>query len=188
MKRELRRISTRYVSVEDRILIHGELPSGDTVSLWLTQRILVKTLPHLIDWLEKQIPADLKNAGHSDQAREMLQVIKQPPVEPRSSGQQPPPAGNDSEPPENPEDMPAPSAPSLVTNMELAAGDKGVRLKFHGTGMEAVGLILDVKQLRQWLAVINMMWRRADWPPAIWPNWMNADIELVANRSSGVFH
>lgn len=36
----LQRATTEYVEEEDRICLSGELATGDTMTLWLTRRIL----------------------------------------------------------------------------------------------------------------------------------------------------
>ena len=44
---DLHRITTEYIDSEDRIRLTGQLASGDTVVLWLTQRLLNRLVPHL---------------------------------------------------------------------------------------------------------------------------------------------
>ena len=52
---QLQRITTEYNEPEDRIRLSGELAQGDTVVLWLTQRLLNRLVPHLTAWLSQQL-------------------------------------------------------------------------------------------------------------------------------------
>jgi len=49
----LHRLTTRYVSLEDRICLTGETDSDETVRLWLTRRLLDGLLPAVFRWLDK---------------------------------------------------------------------------------------------------------------------------------------
>ena len=53
--RVLHRLTTDYVEEEDRIRVSGASANGDTVVLWLTQRLLNRLVPHLTAWLAAQI-------------------------------------------------------------------------------------------------------------------------------------
>ena len=50
---ELQRLTTEYVDAEDRMRLTGEIRPGETLVLWLSQRLLMRLLPHLFLWLEK---------------------------------------------------------------------------------------------------------------------------------------
>lgn len=49
----LQRLTTGYSESEDRIRLAGEDASGQTVVLWLTQRLTHRLLAHLCQWLEE---------------------------------------------------------------------------------------------------------------------------------------
>ena len=51
---ELQRITTEFIDSEDRIRLCGECSPQQTVVLWLTQRMLNRLVPHLLNWLEQQ--------------------------------------------------------------------------------------------------------------------------------------
>ena len=86
----LQRITTEYVEQEDRIRLSGEFASGDTVVLWLTQRLLHRLVPHLTAWLARQVaPASsipAVEAAHQDivqgfaQQAARAQLAPEPPV------------------------------------------------------------------------------------------------------------
>ncbi|MBC7859879.1 MAG: hypothetical protein H7Z39_14125, partial [Burkholderiaceae bacterium] len=61
----LQRITTEYVGVEDRIRLSGrddadDAGDGRTVVIWITQRLLQRLLPVLVEWLERQDGATLR--------------------------------------------------------------------------------------------------------------------------------
>ena len=101
--KNLQRFTTQYKGVEDRILLVGEDGDGDTVSLWLTQRLLLKTIPVLLDWLQKHDPVDLKDAGNRTQASDMAQVFSSQPVRPKSQVAKAGKEGRDVAPSETPD-------------------------------------------------------------------------------------
>ena len=58
----LTRITTRYVALEDRIRLAGEVEGAGMVSIWLTRRLLQRLLPKLLRGLE---PAPANPAGEA---------------------------------------------------------------------------------------------------------------------------
>ena len=86
----LERLTTEYVEREDRIRLSGQLTHGDTVVLWLTQRLLSRLVPHLSAWLARQLAPASSNpsvqAAHQDivqgfaQQAARAQLVPEPPV------------------------------------------------------------------------------------------------------------
>lgn len=52
---ELKRLSTGHQEVEDRIRLVGETGNGAVVVLWLTQRLLLRLVPILLEGLETSV-------------------------------------------------------------------------------------------------------------------------------------
>ena len=181
----LKRFTTQYRGSEDRILLTGEDKDGETVSLWLTQRLLLKTIPILVDWLQKNNPADLKTTDNRAQAQEMAQVFTRKPVEARPGAATP--AGNAAATAANTPVEPV-DDPILVHSIDLNLNTKLLRLRFRQGEQELGNLALNSGQLRQWLAVLHVLWKSASWPIQIWPRWLSEDTQLVANQSQGTFH
>jgi hypothetical protein len=179
----LQRISTQYRGAEDRLLLTGEFPSGSTVSLWLTQRLMLRAVPLLVDWLQKQTPTDLKARDNIAQAQEIAQTFSRPAVQVRKATPVSVTAVSSGEQPAVPENLEA-----LVHSIDLTVNDKAVRLRFKGADGELGMVILNPQQLRQWLAVLQVLWRKADWQGEIWPSWLKSDAELASTRAKGAFH
>lgn len=55
----LERLTTRYSNTEDRICVAGELAGAKPMVLWLTQRLLLRLLPSLFEWLQAQESVDV---------------------------------------------------------------------------------------------------------------------------------
>jgi hypothetical protein len=181
-----RRFTTQYRGDEDRILLTGEVSDGETVSLWLTQRLLLKTLPVLVDWLQKNNPVDLKTRDNSAQAREMAQVFTRKPVQAQAAAVPANPGGSTGakeEDCQNNGDLPV-----LVLSVDVNLNPKLLRLRFRQTDDELASLALNGSQLRQWLAVLHVLWKNAGWPGQLWPHWLRDDVKLVSNETRGSFH
>jgi hypothetical protein len=179
----LKRFTTQYKGAEDRILLTGEDKEGETVSLWLTQRLMLKTVPVLVDWLQKNNPVDLTKNENSAQAQEMAQVFTRKPVRPKASSA-PVQANN----PADPEPVETTQDPVLVHSIDLNLNQNLLRIRLRQGEQELANLALNGNQLRQWLAVVHVLWKNAGWPAHIWPRWLSEDTRLVANQTEGAFH
>ncbi len=148
---ELQRITTGYVDAEDRMRLTGELNSGDTVEVWLSQRLLLRLLPHLTLWLEQRgstaFPVEIEQALEQHAASGNLSA--ETPV--RHTGQ---------------------DRSWLAQAVDMNAGDHAMRLAFRRDGETPATLTLSVQALRQWLGILRAMWRQAEWPAEVWPEWM----------------
>lgn len=148
---ELQRITTEYVDVEDRIRVAGEVSGGAPVLLWLTQRLLQRLLPVLLQGLEGQ-GADTLNAevlhGFAQQAAR-AELLPEPPVQ---AGQT--------------------SMAWLVLSVDITQSPDAVRLSFKGAHDHQVSLTMASKPLRQWLGILCDAYRKAGWSLQVWPPWL----------------
>jgi len=148
----LQRITTEYVDLEDRVRLSGEAASGATVSLWLTQRLLGRLVRAILPWIAESDDAyqAVKNGFSQAAARAGLQ--RQPPVLAQAS-------------------------PCLVTKVDLRHSDEAMTLVFFdsaGSAGSAGEITLQRQDMRHWLNILFDIWRAADWPPGVWPDWMNS--------------
>ena len=169
----LMRITTQFIDVEDRIRLTGQVGEGQTVVLWLTQRLLQRLVPHLCQWLEKQMPvkpqepplrAQVQQSFAQQKAR--AEIERQAPVRAE-----------------------AVSLAWVVCSVDLKSGPLGARLVFKGgSNDERVTLGLSTKSLRQWLGILHDQYRAAFWPIAVWPVWMEESRPARNHGHATVLH
>lgn len=155
----LQRVTTQYVVNEDRIRLSGETAEGETLVLWLTQRMLGVLIPRLVDWLERQ-GGDALLQEFAQQAAEAA-LGAEPPVAAQSQG-------------------------GCVTSVDIATGPDGVLLVFKPEGDDqGASLALMTDALRQWLAIVRSQYVIGAWPTTVWPAWM--DETQMAQPQAGGF-
>jgi hypothetical protein len=161
---ELRRVTTEYIEEEDRLRLLGEIAPGQSLALWLTQRLARRAVPVLTRRLDQQ-------ADEPSTASQLVQSFAQ-----EAAVQSLPP-------------QPAVSAvPNqenrLVHTVDITWNGKDIRLTFKSRD-HAAGLNLTIESLRQWLSIVHGQWVRAGWPVDIWPAWI---VSTPADRSVTVKH
>lgn len=166
---QLQRITTEYVEAEDRIRLSGEGEEGQTLVLWLTQRLLSHVIPHLIGLIEQPSTSLSDNSQPHVPASSLMQGFAQQ-------------AAESELPPEPPVRTEAASELWLVQEVDIAPASEGAlvlifkRERDNAQQLSDDGkaaLSLEAKQLRQWLGIIHTQWQLAGWPLTIWPTWMD---------------
>jgi len=157
----LQRITSKYIEQEDRIRLTGAVEGGATKVLWLTQRLLIRVINNLLQWLEQQSTVAAPDALKDGEAAQLVQGFAQQAASAELRLQKPVRSRGDEQ-------------AWIVNSVDISRSPKAVKLNFKGANGELAALTLDAKQLRQWLAIIHQLWRVAQWPPAIWPQWMQA--------------
>ncbi|MFM1895629.1 MAG: hypothetical protein RLZZ385_703 [Pseudomonadota bacterium] len=165
---ELQRITNEYLETEDRLRLTGESGQGEVVSLWLTQRLVLRLLPHLLDYLNQSIAENTKAKtlvqGFAQQSA-MTGLATQPPVQAQSDAQ-----------------------PWLVTEVDVSHAPPHVAIHLKGLQGQRASLSMEYRQLRQWLAIIRGLWQQAQWPDDIWPQWMNETLPTTATQAGKAVH
>ena len=165
----LQRITTEYVDAEDRLRLSGELPNGNTVVLWLTQRLLNRLISHLCQWLERQSP--YQGQLHADILHTFQQQAAQAAHEPQA-----PVAAKDSG--------------QLVHSVDIAHTPEVFQMTFKGdSGQQLARLGLPAQPLRQWLGIVHGQYNKAQWPTGVWPVWVEAaQVSVAPKTRSAVLH
>lgn len=161
---ELQRITTEYIEGEDRMRLSGQDDESNVVTIWLTQRLLVRLLPHLFKWLEQQDPGTMPTEIMQSFAQQAAQseLLRESPVVATS--------GNE---------------PWLAQTVDIAHGAAVLKMQFRNVGDEHPTLSLPNQQLRQWLNIMYLLWRQAEWPDDIWPDWIT-DSASVPDEGTGI--
>jgi len=143
----LQRITTEYIEAEDRVRLSGASPSGEAISLWITQRLLSRLLKVILNWTAESENAHhaLKNAFAQQAARTDLKLQLSVPAQPSAV---------------------------LVNTIDISHTAEALTLVFRGAEGVAGQLTLQRQDVRQWLNILHDTWRRAEWPQDLWPDWM----------------
>lgn len=163
----LERLTTEYVSVEDRIRLTGLTPDGRAITLWITQRLLGMLLPHLLTWLGRKFEQSSKQDAYRGAAvSEMMHSFAQESAVCSLKAQ----------------DQQAVRATAqdlelLVHSIDITTGDLGVRIIFKANACPeefgAIYLTMEEEPLRQWLFILFVQARTGGWPLSAWPSWMH---------------
>lgn len=163
---ELKRVTTEYIPIEDRIRISGETADGATIVLWLTQRLLNRLVPRLTGGLER---AELASDA-------LLQEFAQQ-------------AAEASLPPQRAVEVAAPTANWRVDSVDILSGAEGAALTFRSENGGAARLSLATEHLRQWLGILRRQYGAAGWTDRVWPDWMDeASAAAVRAPVAGALH
>lgn len=166
--KELKRLTTEYLVNEDRIRLTGEAEPPAQVVIWLTQRLLLRMVPALLEWLQAElekspvVAASTKVAASpgAEGVKDFLQQAAQQSARSAVTPQAPVRAGAD-------------SPILLATAVSITRLPQGLRLTFRGEAHEqAWHFGLGAQPLRQWLAILKDATVRAGWPQHYWPDWM----------------
>lgn len=164
---ELQRLTTEYIEEEDRIRISGALATDETVVMWLSQRLLLRLLPHLFLWLERQsgdsIPVEIVQSFAQEAAK--AELTRETPVQWHSGSQE-----------------------WLVYAVDITPISNAVTMRLRSNNGQQEQLTMLSQQLRQWLEVLNSLWGVAEWPNSVWPNWLSAKAKQLHQSNVKQLH
>ena len=151
---ELQKVTVEYDENEDRIRLAGEGADGVRAVLWVSQRLLRRLVPVLVNWIGKSVGAsgmaETILGFEQDAARAALQP--QEPVHVRSL-----------------------DSSWLVHVIDLRMAEEVITLELRGRESgETARLSVDTLSMRQWLAILYAQFMRAEWPLDLWPRWMES--------------
>ena len=156
----LQRITSEYIKSEDRIRLTAISEAEETIILWITQRLLIRLIAHFLGWLEKEAPEVARSSAIGNETKSALQGMAQQSAAAKLPEQSAVTANSD-------------SAALLVKEIDIKMSEEAVLLVFKCDEAWKAELSFTVQQLRQWLGMIHRLWRLAEWPVSIWPDWMD---------------
>ena len=140
---------------------------GLHIVMWLNQRLMIKLLPHLFSWLERQsgdsIPLEIAQSFAQKAAKDDL--LPEEPVKRREDSRE-----------------------WLVGSVDLTPAENTIVMTFRADKNQKSTLSLQTQALRQWLEIVFLLWCRAEWPLEIWPSWMSDKKVSVQSRRSTALH
>lgn len=164
---ELQRITTEYIDVEDRIRLSGQVENAAPVVIWLTQRLLQRLLPALLNWLERQCV----EAPRAEVLHGFVQQVARAEL-----------------PPQAPVRADAASTVWLTLSVDVTPSEKSIRLVFRGAEGQHATLVLAAKPLRQWVGIVHDAYAKAQWPMDIWPAWAREGAAVPDRKQAAVLH
>ena len=156
----LQRITTEYIESEDRIRLTAITDAEETLILWTTQRLLIRLVAHFLGWLEKEAPEVARSSAIGTGATSALQGMAQQSAVANLQNQSAVTANSE-------------STTLLVKEIDIKMSEEAVLLVFKYDDGQKAELSFTVQQLRQWLGMIHQLWRQAEWPVSVWPDWMD---------------
>lgn len=172
---ELQRVTTEYVATQDRIRLSGAVIDGQTVVLWMTQRLFNRLIPPMTKWLEENGGGAAAAHAASPSEKEMLQEFAQQSAQ---AALTPQPRVKADE----------PSDAWLVDTLGVTTAPRGVIIAFKAADGRAVTLTLAAEPLRQWLGVVRLMYGKGEWTMAVWPAWMDETRQPSAKPDTVPLH
>jgi hypothetical protein len=160
---KLRRLTTRYNEVQDRVQIAGEGAHKEVVVLWLTRRLLTRVVDPLVNWLQPaQGPEQaLSHSFAQDAAR--FSLTPQSPVTVNSG-----------------------VCEVLVEAVDFRFAPIAVQMIFRGGSLpHGACWVMHPLALRQWLSILHQQFVVAQWPLSIWPNWIEGATAAASVGSDG---
>ena len=171
----LQRLTTEFIDTEDRIRISGEGVQGELLSFWLTQRLLTRLIQFLVTSIEAVSTQKTEQGAVDARTHALVNEIQQeaaaqlithePPVDATKSG-----------------------ISWLVREVDINKTDQHYTLRFKNIGSAPADVVFDQQQLRQWLLIVFKLWQQAEWPLAIWPEWIQNTSANPARKSQSAVH
>ena len=158
----LKRLSTEYVALEDRIRITGELEKVAPVVIWMTHRLFSQAIPLTLRWLQAETASSTK-ATSSPKAIEVVQSFAQEAARAELK-------------PQNPVRADPSGATWIAHTVEIASAKDRLGLTFRGSNNQAASVSFKPIELRQWLSIVHLAWTKAQWSPQIWPDWVKGEV------------
>ena len=143
------RFTTEYIETEDRIRLSIETATQASAVIWLSQRLMQRLVPVLLQWLEQQGPREEVLQNWAQQAARSG-IRKQAPVKANTDGHS-----------------------WLAHSIDVKRTEQAVVLTFKGPATEGAILTLTAEPLRQWLNIVYDSHIHAGWSLAIWPEWIS---------------
>ncbi len=189
----LQRITSEYVATEDRFRLSGITDKGGEVSYWVTQRLLLRLLNFLLDWLETH-REELERQAATDMLGPVVTKAakRSAPTGGKVSGEV---AGDEeadekktgSATGETAEEDKAATA-ELLFEADIRISAARITVVFKPRESEHSQLSLQLDEAWQWVAILHTLWRRAEWNLSAWPDWVEEVKAPHPSKSVGYLH
>ena len=158
----VRRFTTEYVPAEDRIRISLERADGTLAVLWLTRRLatrLVAQIVKVVDTLPRLQGKTAVSPSDNLQRRSQLNALG------KIEQQAPVLAGK----------LPANLDSHLIIVLRVRLTKSALLIDFKiDEDTVAQTVPFSEEAIRQWLGVLHMGFRKAEWREDVWPEWITS--------------
>ena len=149
---KLQRFTTDYDEHEDRIKLTGHCHSDNHVLLWMTQRLLLRLVPVMLERVHKSVEEapQIQSVMHEfAQQAARTQMPSLPAVQVKEDSQS-----------------------WLIQSIDVTPTAEGLQLALKGKNNDCAVVKLEGQFLRQWLNILYDISRKAGWPLTMWPDWI----------------
>lgn len=163
---EITKLTTTYDAEQDRVRIGAQDAKGQTIELWLTQRLADRLIARLLQHLDLDVkitatPAaskvPLKEIQSWEQSAARTQLKKCEPVRAEGKLRQ-----------------------ILVTAIDISRQDNRLLLLFQQRDERVAAMPFSMTELRQWLGIMHDIYLKANWPCQMWPSWFASPVVAKA--------
>lgn len=189
----LQRITSEYVATEDRFRLSGITDKGGKVSYWVTQRLLLRLLNFLLDWLEthreeleRQAATDMLGPVVTKAAKRSAQTGAKVSGGEAGSGEESEKEAESAAGEATEEDRAATAELLFEADIRIAA-DR-ITVVFKPRKSEHSQLSLQLDEAWQWVAILHTLWKRAEWNLSAWPDWVEEVKAPHPSKSIGYLH
>ena len=189
----LQRITSEYVATEDRFRLSGITDKGGEVTYWITQRLLLRLLNIVLDWLEshreeleRQAASDMLGPMVTKPVKRSAQAdtkVSQAPEETEDSDNEADQAGEEESPEEKQDDV-----AELLFEADIRISPTRITVVFKPRDSEHAQLSLQLDEAWQWVAILHTLWQRAEWNLSVWPDWIEEVKAPHPSKSLGYLH
>lgn len=166
----IEKITLAYDEREDRLRLAVQDAQGQSLALWLTQRLANRLARALVNRLDAGL--DAPTLKHQAEARAVLQGWEQAAAQAQFAP---------CEPVRNAEDMPH----GLIDSIDIGERGAATQLVLRWPGGHAATLVLAAVPLRQWLGMLHQQYAQAGWPgDGVWPAWLAEPAQAEAPPSA----
>ena len=161
------RFTTRYNLEQDRIQLALALVDEKPIGLWLTQRLLTRLIPTLVNLLDSE---KIRLSQNALEVHNIAQQHAQNVVETQSDAQGEVVASDE----------------GLVEAIDLSRSARSAVLTFRCLGkQERYSLTLGANQLRSWLSILCSTFHKAEWDTTAFPTWVRSN---TAMQEAAILH
>lgn len=161
----LTKITTEYHELEDRVSIKGLASDNSVVELWASQRILIRLIPPIANWLDA---TKIEAPRMDDKSKELLNDFAQHEARAELKPEEPVNLENP-----KPLDTSRSFSSWLIHKIDMTYSGQFMELSFKNNENSAAKLVLTKLYARQWLLILHSQWVKSEWSMDIWPLWLN---------------